>query len=174
MLRPQPVHLSYMGQRLARHLRASLCWLLLPAVLLWLLAGCASAPEPVTTPVAMTLVAAPGVNPDSQGRASPVVVRVYALKATGSFEAADFFSLQDKDTETLGADLDTRKEMVLRPGDQNSLDLELDADVNALGFVAGYRDLNHARWRQVLPLTVGSEMSVTATLGAGGIDVQAR
>lgn len=175
MLQSQPVHLSYTTRRAGRCMRVGLLWLLLPVFLLWLLAGCASAPPPpVTTPVALTLVAAPDVNPDSQGRASPVVLRVYALKAAGSFESADFFSLQDRDTEILGADLDTRKEMVLRPGDQTGLEFEFDADVNALGFVAGYRDLNHARWRQVLPLTVGSEMAVTATLAADGIDVQVR
>ena len=76
----------------------------------------------------LTLEAAPDVNPDAQGRASPVAVRFYALKAPGGFESADYFSLQDRDTETLGADMVLRKELVLRPGDKQDLQLELDAD----------------------------------------------
>lgn len=169
MFRVGPVHLSYAARRV------SVGWLLFPALLaLLLLAGCATPPPPVTTPVALTLVAAPDVNPDAQGRASPIAVRFYALKAPGGFESADYFSLQDRDTETLGADLALRKEMVLSPGEQQDFQFELDADVNAVGFIGGYRDLNHARWRQVLPLSVGEPLAATVRFESDGIALQVR
>lgn len=135
------------------------------------LLGACAAPKPVTTPVALTLAAAPNVNPDRQGRASPVVTRYYVLKAPGAFEAADFFSLQDKDAATLGADLVQREEVILRPGERRSVQLTLGADVKALGFMGGYRDLTHARWLQSVPLTPGQPLALTVTYGARGIEL---
>lgn len=133
-----------------------------------LLAGCA-APPPVTTTVTLTLAAAADGNPDAQGRASPVVARFYALKTPTAFEAADFFSLQDKDQATLSADLVQREEVVLRPGERKSFRLKLAADVSTLGFMGAYRDLNHARWRQTLALTPGTAVDLTVSYGARGI-----
>lgn len=162
-----PVHSSYAARGVPAR------WLLFPLLLaLALLAGCAT--PPVTTPVSLTLEAAPDVNPDAQGRASPVAVRFYALKAPGGFESADYFSLQDRDTETLGADMVLRKELVLSPGQQQDFQFELDADVSAMGFTGGYRDLNHARWRQVLPLSTGKPLAATVRFESDGITVQAR
>lgn len=103
-----------------------------------LLAACAAPEKPVTTPVTLTLVAAPDTNPDAQGRASPLVTRYYVLKAPGAFELADFFALQDKDTATLGADLVQREEVVLRPGEQRAVRMTLAADARpSTGWVPG-------------------------------------
>lgn len=134
-----------------------------------LLAACATPEKPVTTPVSLTLVAAPDTNPDAQGRASPLVTRYYVLKAPGAFESADFFFLQDKDTATLGADLVQREEVILRPGEQRSVRLTLAADVKTLGFTGAYRDLNRSRWRQSVALTPGQPLNLTVTFGAQGV-----
>ncbi|MBU2408148.1 MAG: type VI secretion system lipoprotein TssJ, partial [Gammaproteobacteria bacterium] len=86
-----------------------------------LVSGCAKPPPPppppVVTKVELTLVAGPDANPDARGRASPLTVRVYALKSGNAFSSADFFSLFDKDQATLGAEIAQREEMLLRPGD---------------------------------------------------------
>ena len=51
-------------------------------------------------------VAAHGnVNPDDNGRPSPVVLRVYQLKDDAAFKDAEFFALFDKEQATLGASL---------------------------------------------------------------------
>lgn len=139
-----------------------------------LLAACAAPEKPVTTPVTLTLVAAPDTNPDAQGRASPLVTRYYVLKAPGAFELADFFALQDKDTATLGADLVQREEVVLRPGEQRAVRMTLAADTKALGFTGAYRDLSHARWRQSATLTPGQPLNLTVTFGAQGIALTPR
>lgn len=137
-----------------------------------LLSGCGSAPKPVVTPVSLTLVAGPDVNPDVRGRASPVSVRVYALKTPGSFESADFFSLFDKEQATLGAELVQREEALLRPGDTRSLQLTLSADVKALAFMAAYRDLDRARWREVRPVTPGQPVNLRVMFGARQIRIE--
>ena len=136
-----------------------------------LMAGCAS--KPVVTPVSITLTAAADANPDARGRASPLTVRVYALKSPGPFEGADFFSLFEKDQATLGAELVQREEMLLRPGESKKLDLTLPADAKAIGVMAAFRDLDRARWREVRPITPGQAQVLHMTFGARQIRVDA-
>ncbi|MEO5736626.1 MAG: type VI secretion system lipoprotein TssJ [Variovorax sp.] len=136
------------------------------------LAGCAAKP-PVVTPVAMTVAAGADANPDARGRASPLTVRVYALKSAGPFEAADFFSLFEKDTATLGAELVQREEMLLRPGESKKIEMTLPADAKAIGVMAAYRDLDRARWREVRAVEPGKPLVLTVTLGARQIRIDA-
>ena len=136
------------------------------------IAGCAS--KPVVTPVSITLAAGADANPDARGRASPLTVRVYALKSPGPFEGADFFSLFEKDQATLGAELVQREEVLLRPGESRKLDLTLPADAKAIGVMAAYRDLDRARWREVRPVTTGKAQSLDVTFGARQMRVDAK
>ncbi|RZI72787.1 MAG: type VI secretion system lipoprotein TssJ [Variovorax sp.] len=134
------------------------------------IAGCAAKP-PVVTPVTMTVTAGADANPDVRGRASPLIVRVYALKSPGPFEGADFFSLFEKDTATLGAELIQREEMLLRPGESKKLDMTMPADGKAIGVMAAYRDLDRARWREVRAVEVGKPLALTISLGARQIRI---
>jgi len=147
-------------------------------ILLWLVgaAGCSSPPppKPITTPVAMTLVAADDANPDARGRASPLTVRVYALKTSGAFESADFFSLFEKDQATLGAEMAQREELLLRPGDSKKLEMTLAADIKAIGVMAAYRDLDRARWREVRVVEPGKALVLTTTFGARQIRIESK
>jgi len=130
-------------------------------------AGCAAPPpKPVVTPVSLSLGAAADVNPDARGRASPVTVRVYALKTTGAFDGADFFSLFEKDQATLSGELVQREELLLRPGETKKLEMTLPPDAKALAFMAAYRDLDRARWREVRPLEVGKPLVLDVVFGA--------
>ena len=119
--------------------------LLIALLILAALTGCASAPKP--TMVKATLSAQPTVNPDARGRPSPVTVRVYGLKSRAAFDDADFFSLYDKDKETLGADLTDKEEFQLMPGENRPLEKQLSPDARYLGVVAAFRDLERAQWR---------------------------
>ncbi|MDM0054658.1 type VI secretion system lipoprotein TssJ [Variovorax fucosicus] len=139
----------------------------------WMLAGCAKPPVVIVTPVAMTVAAGADANPDARGRASPLTVRVYALKSAGPFEAADFFSLFEKDTATLGAELVQREEMLLRPGESKKIEMTLPADAKAIGVMAAYRDLDRARWREVRAVEPGKPLVLTVTLGARQIRIDA-
>ena len=138
-----------------------------------LLAGCASPPpKPVLMAVQLTLVAGADVNPDVRGRASPITVRVYALKTTQAFESADFFSLFDKDQATLGAELVQREEVLLRPGERRTVEMTLAPDAKAIAVMAAFRDLDRARWREVRALDVGKPLNATVRLGARLIGIE--
>jgi len=120
-----------------------------------LLAACASSGEPTpkeATRLELTLNAATAVNPDGQKRPAPIAVRLYELKTDGAFNAADFFTLQDKDKSVLADDLIKRDQYLLRPGEHVALKRPLDPAATTLGILAAYRDLPNSVWRATYAL----------------------
>ncbi len=96
--------------------------------------------------------AAADLNPDSEGRPSPVVLMIFQLKAPESFRNADFFSLYAPDAAVLGADLVERSQILVRPGSAVPLETEFDEEARYVGFVAAFRDIENAQWRGVIEL----------------------
>lgn len=164
-----------------RSRRDTLRWIL-PVAAAALMMGCSSAPKPPKpikpVQIDLTLTGAAGLNPDSRNRASPAVVRIYELKATASFESADFFSLFDKDRETLGADLNARDEFVLQPGQSVTIKREAKSDTRHVAVLVAYRDLERARWRAVTPvaspLTLIQTQVIQINAGARAVEVTGR
>ena len=115
------------------------------------LAGCAAAP-PKPTSVKVTLQASPTVNPDARKRASPLVVRVYELKSSAAFDAADFLSLYERDQATLAAEMVGREEFTLRPGESRPWEKIVGPEVRFIGVMAAYRDIERARWKTLIPI----------------------
>ena len=95
------------------------------------------------------------LNPEYLNRPSPVVVRVYLLRAEITFGATDFFSLFERDAATLGPDLLAREEVQLRPGRLVSIKREFPPEARFLGVVAAFRDVEKSTWRALanLPAT---------------------
>jgi type VI secretion system protein VasD len=117
------------------------------------LAACAGAPKPPPpTQVAATIQASPQVNPSTSKRPSPVLVRVYELKTVAAFNSADFMSLYQRDKEQLGGDLVSKEEFTLAPGESRSFAKVLAPETRFLGVLAAYRDVEHAKWRSVVPV----------------------
>ncbi|TAH48699.1 MAG: type VI secretion system lipoprotein TssJ [Betaproteobacteria bacterium] len=120
--------------------------LVLATCALSLLSACGSAP-PKPTVIEAAVEAADDLNPDSRARASPVVVRLFELKSDAAFNRADFFSLWDRETQTLGADQLAREELQLRPGERKRFERTLQPDTRHVAVIAAFRDLERARWR---------------------------
>ena len=53
---------------------------------------------------------------------------------------------------TLGADLIDQDEVLLQPGGQLRLERPLDPATRQVGLVVGYREIDQAQWRSVLPV----------------------
>ncbi len=92
------------------------------------------------------------LNPDSGNRPAPVVLRVYTLRATVAFQAADFFALYDKDQAILAEDLVSREEIQIRPGEVIPLRREFKPEMRWIAAIAAYRDLEKSGWRTMLRL----------------------
>ena len=153
-------------------------FVLLP--LLAALAACSSPPPiplppppPKPTIVAAVLEASANVNPDARKRASPIVIRIYELKSSASFDAADFLSLYERDQATLAAEMGSREEFVLRPGESKPWEKIAGEDVRFIGVIAAFRDIESARWKAKVPVKANArnvimiradEITVTGTV----------
>ena len=129
---------------------------LLPAALL--LARCGPAEKP---PAVLTLVitGAADQNPDINGAPAPIAIRIYQLTATAKFERGDVFALTEHEQQTLGTDNAGSQEFVISPGESRTLKFELKPQVQAIGVVALYRDIDQAQWRADAPVaTSGPSM----------------
>ena len=145
-----------------RHLLASLAAAAL-------LGACASKPPPPAS-VAGTIQASAQVNPSASRRPSPILVRVYELKSAAAFNGADFMSLYQRDQASLAADMLAKEEFTLSPGESKTFAKTLAADTRFLGVVGAYRDLEHAKWRSVVPITPNQPQKVTITAGELAIE----
>lgn len=123
--------------------------------------GCSSKPKPTTVDVAIE--AARDLNPDRNGRPSPIVFYIYELESSQEFGAADFFELTDAGSPRTAGIL-SRHERQISPGDRMRFDDEVSPDTRYLGVVAAYRDIQNARWRASASLLEGTANELEITL----------
>lgn len=135
-----------------------------------LTAGCSSlSPYSHITKLNLKLTASDQLNPDLNGRPSPIVVRLLELKHPVSFENADFFSLYERARETLAPDIVASEEMELRPGETVDLKLSVQQGSRYVGVLAAYRDLSDTQWRYTLQVTPLDVTEANLTLDQSGI-----
>jgi type VI secretion system protein VasD len=133
---------------------------IIPILAAALIVGVAACGGPKSVMLRATMDVQPAVNPDSRGRPSPVVVRVYALKSLAAFNSASFFSLYGKDKETLGAELIDSEELQLIPGDKREFQKEYPPETRYLAVFAAFRDVEHAHWRDSIALDTQKAIKV--------------
>lgn len=150
--------------RLAVRVVAALCMAMI-------IAGCATPPSRQNV-VRIILYASAGLNPDRNGRPSPVMVRVYELTDADDFQQADFFNLYEHDKDVLGNAIVARMIVAVRPGERLSLSHDLDARSRHLAVLVAYRDIYHARWRAIVDLPPSGDSTWRVVLSADGVAVE--
>ena len=146
------------------------------------LAACGGKPPKVEKPPApkappvltVDLSAGSNVNRGPGGQALPIVVRLYELKAQGAFSGADFYSLYDRESETLGAELIAREELTLAPGQSSQVRKPLSPEARYLGVLGAFRDIDRAAWRGLVPLISGKDNTLDVRVDATAIRVEPR
>lgn len=115
------------------------------------------------------------VNPDDKGRPAPILVRVYELRSSAVFEAADYFTLHGNDKALIGTDMLVREEFILRPGDTRAIRRKSHPDLGAIGVLAGYRELGLSDWRAVRQVEAAPEIAwYRAVLPAHRLELEVR
>ncbi len=146
---------------------------------LWL-GGCAKAPviEPPPPPAMLDIAiqASSAVNPDADGRPSPVMLRVYQLQEVAAFRKATLGELWGSEPAVLGAALVAQREFALRPGESARASMELPANVQQLGVAAAFRDFRSGAWRAIAdvpqPTKPGSKQVLTIALDADSVNAR--
>nr|VFK22468.1 MAG: type VI secretion system protein VasD [Candidatus Kentron sp. LFY] len=143
------------------------------ALLALVLSGCCTVQEPDTRALLRAnIMASEDSNPDSNGRPSPVMVRIYQLKSGCNFEDADFSSLHTDDEAVLGADLLFKEEMDVYPGTEIPFGRELQGNARYLGVTAAFRDLRDATWRALADLPGQGESSLIIEIGDSSVSIR--
>ena len=141
----------------------SLSVCLLSIVMLGLLISCAGGP-PKREDIDMQINATADVNPDMQGRPSPIILHILELNSTEQFNRLDYMSLTQPSGAAMGAELLGKNQVILQPGESKALPMELNPQTTAIGLVAGYRDIDNAAWRKSIPISQGDTKGITVTL----------
>ena len=135
---------------------------ILMATTMILFSGCGGAPK--REEVGLQISATADVNPDLQGRPSPIILHVLELNSEEQFNRLDYVSLTQSSGAALGPDLLGKTRLILSPGDSRQLPLELNPQTTFIGLVAGYRDIDNAAWRTSIPISQGDTKGISITL----------
>jgi type VI secretion system protein VasD len=122
---------------------------------------CSSPPPPAV--LTLNVIGGADQNPDPSGKPAPVAVRLFQLNNPAKFERSDVFALTEREQQTLGSDDQGSEEFVLRPGETRVVTRELKKEVQYLGAVAMFRNIDDpkTRWRAVAPVAASGPTKLT-------------
>lgn len=103
----------------------------------------------LTENVKIKFVTTTNVNPNEEGVPSPIRIVIYQLVHAEKFNYADFFTLSNGTDPKLGAEVKKYYDTILMPGDQKTLNVNIEKETRALGIVAEYRDIDEANWKRI-------------------------
>ncbi|MEP9379132.1 type VI secretion system lipoprotein TssJ [Aquabacter sp. CN5-332] len=130
------------------------------------LSGCSNFSALKVTIAGVRILSDTTINPSPTGQASPVMVRIYALRNDQMWQQADFQSLFNDDATALGTSLITKREMIVPPGANIPVRIDLPLDAAFLATVAFFRAIDTAQWRAILPLESAMVNNVQINLSA--------
>lgn len=138
--------------------RVLLCLALVAPVV----AQCSSSQQQPTTPqggtcslpqnIQMVLRGGERLNPNDQGQALPVEVRVYQLKASAKMEESEFDAIWNADRDTLGPDMVKVDVLYLYPGQRVRRAFRREEGVTHVVAVAIFRHPSGQSWRTIYEL----------------------
>lgn len=170
-------------------------WALVVATTLVLAACAAKEAPPEPQPVTGRILVMPGLNPNAEGRPSPVTLRLYQLRDREAFLEAALQDLVMQDTDTLGAALLSRDSFELCPlemeateasaggrpcqGEERSVTQVFSPEARYLAVMAEFFDVRDpaAQWRAVAALPQGGveeRNAATFTITLDGARVAVR
>ena len=121
-----------------------------------------------------SLVASADLNPTADGRAAPLLVRLYPLRSASSFESADFFTVYEQGDVLLAADVTAPpEELNMLPGQTKPVMRQLSDDTRFIAILAAYRDVDNATWRALIPIKPNTTNTVTVKLDRLAVKVEA-
>jgi type VI secretion system protein VasD len=112
-----------------------------------LAAACAKEIPPEPTHITITIETAGDINPNIEGRPSPLVLRIYQLKSSSNFKKADFMSLYEKDASFLGNGLLKKEEIFLKSNEKRNILYEAEAGTSSVGLMAVFRNYEQSQWK---------------------------
>lgn len=129
-------------------------------------------PPPEPTRVVLEFEAAGDINPTSEGRPSPLYIRIYQLESYSIFRNADFFSLYDNDHQVLGKDLVGKQEVFLQPNEKRTVYFEPGENTRMIGLLGMFIDYQNTQWKAATGVQVNKTSVINVYVNRTGITVR--
>jgi type VI secretion system protein VasD len=129
-------------------------------------------PPPEPTSVVIEFEAAGDVNPNGEGRASPVGVRIYQLKSYSAFGKANFFALYDNDEGVLGGDLIGKQEIMLMPNERRTVFFETGDNTRTIGLMGIFMVYESIQWKDAAGVRANKTTVINVSINGAGITVR--
>lgn len=149
--------------------------LLFTLVAVMLLSACQSANKAVgtyfklDTDLKVEFAVDADINPDEDGRASPLFVRMYELKTNKMIHKVDFIELYERDKEALGADIvNVHRLKRFAPGESRVENFVLDKGTNYVAFYAEFLDYENSKYKVVVPVVANNVFRTYAMVRLAG------
>jgi type VI secretion system protein VasD len=140
-------------------------------LLIALLSGCAATRAVIKPQATLELTASEGVNPDVQGRPSPLAIKIYQLASRTEFDVLDFDEAFYRSEAPLGDSLLSVSERMLLPNEAARHRVVLDRKARFIAVVAAYRAIDTAKWKLVYPVSSNRRQTHEVYLQADGIEL---
>ncbi|NOH85812.1 type VI secretion system lipoprotein TssJ [Vibrio sp. 03-59-1] len=132
---------------------------LITVVMIMLLSGCSFwGQKDIAPQLVLKIKAASNINPNVEGKPSPVEVRIYQLSDSQAFEQAEFIQLYNDAQGVLKSEvLLTRELASVLPGEERSEVLPFASETKYIGVIAGFADYREAKNKAIYqPIVLGS------------------
>jgi type VI secretion system protein VasD len=94
------------------------------------------------------------INPDEFGKASPLFIRLYELKAVKMINKAGFIDIFERDKEVLGADMvAVYKLKRFKPGESRTEHFVLDGQTHYVALFAEFLKYRESKYKLIIPVT---------------------
>jgi len=125
-----------------------------------LLSGCSFWGNDLAPQLAINLQAAANINPNVEGKPSPVEVRIYQLSDSQAFSQADFIQLYNDAQGVLKAELLIARQLAsVLPNESRKEVIPMAAETKYIGVIAGFADYREAKNKVIYqPVVLGSSV----------------
>ncbi len=109
------------------------------------------------------------VNPDEDGRPSPLFIRMYQLKSAKTFSRANFIDIYERDKEVLGEDMiSVHKLRRIKPGESRSKNFVLSKEARYIGLFAEFLRFKNSSYKILLPVVPTNVVGTTEEVRVSG------
>ncbi|MDN3680821.1 type VI secretion system lipoprotein TssJ [Vibrio tapetis subsp. quintayensis] len=123
-----------------------------------LLSGCSFWGNDLAPQLVINIQASANINPNVEGKPSPVEVRIYQLSDSQAFNQADFIQLYSDAQGVLKAELLIARQLAsVLPSENRKEVIPMGAETKYIGVIAGFADYREAKNKVIYqPVVLGS------------------
>lgn len=112
------------------------------------------------------------INPDEQGKASPLFIRMYELKAKKMMSKADFIEIYERDKEVLGADMVAAHKLKhFKPGESRTEHFVLGKDTHYVALYGEFLEFKDAKYKLIIPVVANNVFRNSVVIRVTGNDL---